>query len=94
MDTEHIYMGDYGVELVLDTNIDLSGATNSRIYYRKPDDTEGYWSADVSGQNIVYTLQTGDIDQTGIWRLHAYAELNGPVHGKTAKLRVLNKFVP
>ena len=91
---ESIYLGDYGIELVLDTNTDLSEASNTRIYYRKPDGTEGYWAADVSGENLVYTLQSADIAQIGVWRLHSYAELNGPIHGTTVLLKVLNLFVP
>lgn len=91
---ESIYLGSYGVELVLDTNVDLGAAANTKIYYRRPDDEEGFWAAEVSGQNLVYTLQSEDIDQIGIWRLQAYAELNGPVWGETVKLRVLALFMP
>lgn len=91
---ESIYSGDYGIELVLDTNTDLSAAANTRIYYQRPDDSDGYWDAEISGENLVYTLQSEDIDQIGIWRLQAYAELNGPVRGATVKLKALALFVP
>lgn len=91
---EFIYLGDYGIELVLATNTDLSEASNTKIHYRKPDDTEGYWVTNVSGENLVYTLQSEDFDQIGVWRLHAYAELNGPIHGAAVMLKVLSLFVP
>lgn len=92
---EYIYVGDYGVEIVLDTNIDLSAATAPRIYYQKPvSGDEGYWSAEISGQKVAYTLQSGDIDEAGWWKLHSYVDKNGPLHGFIVEVKALDLYTP
>lgn len=91
--TGHIYLGDDGQELKLDTNIsDLSGASDPRVYYQKPDGTEGYWTANISGQYLIYALQSSVLDQIGVWKLQAYINKNGPIRGDTVYLKVLALF--
>lgn len=59
------------LQLKLRTEYDLSGATWLRIYYRKPDDTTGFFPATASGKFMVYDVQPGDIDQVGKWQFQA-----------------------
>ena len=55
----------------------LASASVTRILYKKPDDTEGFWNATVSGENLVYNIQEGDINMPGVWKFQAYIELGG-----------------
>jgi len=66
----HIF--DYGVEIRLDTDADLSTAQEARILYKKPSGKTGYWNAVVDGDTLVYLTQPGDIDEAGIWILQSY----------------------
>lgn len=62
----------------LATGMDLSGASVTRILYQKPNNgTKGYWTATVSGQNLVYEVQNGDIDKEGTWLFQSYIEVGG-----------------
>lgn len=62
------------------TSTSLAGATVTRIYYRKPDRiTKGFWPATVNGQSLQYQVQTGDLDQTGVWELESYVVIGGGV---------------
>lgn len=56
---------------------DLASATVTRILYKKPDRTKGYWPATVSGTKLVYAVSNGDIDQEGEWQFQAYFEVGG-----------------
>ena len=56
---------------------DLASAEVTRILYKKPGGTEGYWEASVSGTNLIYNVSNGDIDVVGQWTFQAYIELGG-----------------
>lgn len=64
-------------------NMDLTGATNLRIHYTKPDRvTTGWWPATLEGTDtVVYTtLDAGgdwEIDQKGTWKFWPSGVLNG-----------------
>jgi len=62
------------LDIYLDTKIDLSGASEVQVLYEKPDGTTGSWRAEVDDTTKVkYEGQEGDIDQSGPWKLQAYA---------------------
>jgi hypothetical protein len=65
------------ITLRLATGIDLSSATTTRILYKKPLGTKGYFSASVDGQTLEYEIQDSDIDQAGIWEFQSYIEVGG-----------------
>lgn len=56
---------------------DLASAEVTRILYKKPGGTTGYWQASVSGESLIYQVQNGDIDVKGRWSFQAYIELGG-----------------
>lgn len=56
---------------------DLASAEITRILYKKPGGTEGYWQASVSGTNLIYNVSDGDIDIKGRWQFQAYIEIGG-----------------
>jgi hypothetical protein len=64
-------------ELRLATGIDLSGATDPKILYTKPNGTEGYFTATVDGQDLTYTTSNTDIVTRGVWKFQAYCQIGG-----------------
>jgi len=71
------YVNQGNVTITNDTGVTLAGATITRIIYRKPNGTTGYWNATPSGTTLTYALQSGDIDIAGNWRLQAYIVSSG-----------------
>lgn len=57
----------------------LGSATTTRILYTKPDGTDGYWTANVSGTSLTYNVTAGDIDQAGTWQFQAYVVVGGRI---------------
>jgi hypothetical protein len=78
-----IQKDDVGTRIKLDTGTDVSGAANSKIYYRKPGGTTGNWIASTSGDYLVYESTSGAIDAAGKWRLQGYTEV-GTWSGRTS----------
>lgn len=67
---DHIYVGQEALELILDTNIDLSGASGLKIKYTKPDGTSGSWTGTLSGTTYIkkaFIDDADELDQAGIW---------------------------
>ena len=77
------------LRLRLNTRFNLTGATNPRILYIKPDGvTEGFFPATIQdGTFLVYNISNGDIDVSGKWTFQAYIEtVEGTGYGvKTTK---------
>ena len=69
-----MFVGDYGIEVRLDTQFQLENVEIARIIYKKPSGTTGYWDAQVDGTELVYIIKEGDIDEAGIWFLQAYVK--------------------
>lgn len=61
----------------LATGLDLSTATVTRILYKKPNGTTGYWTATTDAETLVYAVEDGDIDQSGVWEFQGYVEVGG-----------------
>lgn len=86
-----IYVGQGYLTITLDTGISLAGAASPRIYYKKPDGTEGYWEGTISGENISKQLDNDDLDQAGIWQFQAYCTIGGlTAWGEVVRERVQN----
>lgn len=64
------------ITLTLDTGRDLTGASNTKILYQKPDGTKGAWTGTVVGQMLTYALANTDIDQSGVWKFQTYIEVS------------------
>jgi hypothetical protein len=71
------YVGDSYTQISLDTGISLTGASVTRILYKKPNGIKGFWTATVLGTSLQYQLQNDNIDQDGIWSVQAYVEIGG-----------------
>lgn len=73
-----VFIDQSYLTLVATTNIDMSAATVTKILYVKPDKTStGSWDAIVRNKSLVYNIQDGDIDQSGMWQFQAYVEIDG-----------------
>jgi len=90
------YVGDIGKKIILETGQDLSAATILRIKYKKPNGTNGYWSATIESNvsnvlaNMFYiTVAATDLDQAGKWQLQAYAATPAwTLSGKTVAMKI------
>jgi hypothetical protein len=70
------FLPDVGTALRLNTGVDLSSASTLQIKYKKPDGELGVWSATVYSTTYAqYILQSGDIDQNGLWTFQVYTVL-------------------
>ena len=76
--------GDIGVEIIYDTEADISAATVLKLKYRKPSGVIGTWDAVLEGITALkyVTLAIGDLPESEIWELQPYIEMPGFIgHG-------------
>ncbi len=88
-----IYVGQSALTIQLETDVDISAATVTRICYKKPSGTIGHWAASVVGDNndtLEYDVaEANQLDEAGNWTLWAYAEFDsGIAYGEAARLAV------
>ena len=66
------------LDIILDTEMDLTTGTDPKIKYRKPDGTNGEWSGTVvETTKIKKTLANADIDQNGKWSFQPFIDFAG-----------------
>lgn len=84
------YVGDVGVEIVLDVETDISAATVMKIKYKKTNGDRSFWTAQKKdATKIFYVTGPGDLDDAGIWDMQAYVESPGwKLHGKVDKFYI------
>lgn len=88
-----IYLNQSYITIQMDTDVDVSTATSSKINYTKPGGTTGSWTASVNGQNIEYEVQPGDLDETGVWLFQGEATIGGrKAITRTVRQAVLELF--
>jgi hypothetical protein len=88
------YIGEVGTVLTLDCGVDISDATVFEIEVTKPNGTTATWTGTLSStDSIGYTLQTGDFNQDGIYKLQAHVtSVGGEWYGETVELYVYDNF--
>lgn len=74
-----IFQNQGYLTIKLDTNLDISTSSDTRILYKKPDGTRGFWEADSIENNkiIVYDATNDDLDIPGVWTFQAFATIDG-----------------
>ena len=84
------FVGDVGVEIVLDVETDISEATVMKIKYKKTSGKRDTWIAErKDATKIFYVTGPGDLDNAGIWDMQAYVEAPGwKLHGKVDKFHI------
>jgi len=102
-----IYKGDQGFKLRVETNVDLTNATNMSLAVKKPDGTVVQWisnappEAGLNGNSImVYISGPNDFDVAGDYLIQALIELPPPaqnqppaiIRGTTAVITVKDHF--
>ena len=91
---EAVRVGSLGLQIILDTDISLTSLTSSLIRCRKPSgkmvDFTGAVDNEAGGTITYTTTSVDDIDEAGMWALHAKLTYNnGNVfYGKTVNLEV------
>jgi hypothetical protein len=89
----NVFVGTVGLRIRVTLGIDLSGAGTAKIKYKKPDDTEGEWTATVENATvgiINYVTVPGDLDVPGTWHLNGVWDPDGDDYfvGATACLSI------
>lgn len=84
------YIGDIGTEIVVDCGCDITGATDTKLMVKKPDDSEVIWTAAISGTNyLTYTIVDGDFSVAGSYSLQSALVLGGwSGRGETVRFNV------
>ena len=66
------YSGETGTEIRLNCGCDISAASATVIYCRKPSGTTATWTATVYGTNYIrYYTGSTDLNETGVYRVQA-----------------------
>lgn len=88
-----IHEGQSYFDIVLETSLDLSGASAVSIDYRKPSGAEGTWVGAVQNTTqIIYQVANSDIDERGRWYLQAKATIAGrTAYGERCLMVVLDR---
>lgn len=71
-----IYKNQSNLTLSLITNQDLTNVTAQLIKYRRPDGTDGEWTATINGTLVEYQVQNNDLAYSGTWTLWIYLTFN------------------
>lgn len=91
-----VYLDDpFTIEIEIDCDDTLSGATGFTIEYQKPDGTEGSFNAFNSGQYIYYNVSGTENDSIGDWIFQAYfypAGSSEKIRSKSVIVTVNKKF--
>ena len=79
------------------TELDISGCSAYKILVKKPGGTEVTWTAAryLSTRFISYTIQAGDFDEIGKYRMQALLEWASPaasIPGETVTLKVYDRY--
>jgi hypothetical protein len=88
------YVGEIGTEILLDTKVDITTATNTKIKCKKPDATTVDWTATIKETTkLSYIIVSGDFNQTGLYMVQASLTLGGWTGlGETATFMVLSTY--
>ncbi len=88
---------DEGLQLKLNTGVDLSDANVTNIHYKKPSGATGsFTGASSDTYYVVYTTAANDIDEDGEWEFQAYVENSTAgykLRGQINKVRVYEAIV-
>lgn len=82
------------LDIVLDTKIDLTGASALEIHYKKPSGAEGSWTGvQFETTKIKYSLTAGNIDESDEWRMQTAVTISGRTGwGKIIKVDFLERL--
>lgn len=73
----NIYQDQTNIIVFMETGMDLSAASVTKILYKKPNGSKGAFNCSVSGSKLIYNAVAGDFNESGVWRLQACVTING-----------------
>ena len=86
-----VFNGQDLLTLRAETTQSLATATSVSIQYKKPSAITGEFTGTVSGTQIVYDVQFGDIDESGVWTFQSKVITPaGTGYGAITKVKFLN----
>jgi hypothetical protein len=93
---QSLIVGEYGVTVVANTGMDVSSYDLS-LLVEKPNGTQVEWIADLDAADhtrMEYMIKSGDLDQAGVYVIHARAVIEGQQSrlGKAAAFEVKERF--
>ncbi len=75
-----IFKNSVGVRIFIETSKPLASVIQVQMRYKKPSGATGLWNCDVANTSqILYTTQTNDLDEVGIWNLQPIVTRTGSV---------------
>lgn len=93
------YVDTVGLIIYVDTDIDLTSATSTKLLVQKPSGEEVEWTAtktvDEHGETtrLKYTTVSGDLDEEGFYKIQSYATIGTWTgKGKTTSFKIYAKF--
>jgi len=95
---EHIFVGDVGLNVIVDCGQDISAAVDAAILVRKPDGAVVRWAATLYETNgetrgLRYVTKPGDLSMAGLYKAQASLALGGwSGLGETARFIVKQRF--
>lgn len=64
--------------ITVDTGVNLTSATTTRINYTKPNGQTGHFTATVTDTTkLTYQFANNDLDSIGVWKFQAYVVIGG-----------------
>lgn len=88
------YVNEVGTKIRVETTFDeLDAATKTDLKIIKPSGKKVTWGGSVEGTEITHTIQSGELDEVGMYMLQAYIETpQGKWHGETTHFEIYDTF--
>jgi len=88
------YINAIGVEIIIETCLDITEATKTVLEIEKPDGTKEEWVGEIyNTTQIKYITTDGDLDQSGKYYVQAYVEtVTSTGYGTTTSFNVTGLF--
>ena len=65
------------IQINLTSTDSLTGASDAKILFKKPDGNTGTWFATVTGNDITYNTASTDLDLPGQWVIQGQVTIGG-----------------
>jgi len=86
------YVDNIGTVIDIDMGQDISGASTTDLYVKKPDGTEDIWTGIIYESNYIrYVIVADDLNEAGTYYIQPYLVMSGwSGYGKTVSFKVYN----
>jgi hypothetical protein len=93
-----VYKDDVGVQIRVNTGIDLTSATTVSLFISKPNGQNTTWTPTkeqpYTSGILVYTTMQGDLNAAGTYKLQAYVKFSESqiLYGETGSFQVYDRW--